>query len=92
MSDNLCEFLDLPKGSCMNWHDILRNINKYIMTNGLLNKESRSVSIDEKLLTILHPSFGTFKEIKLFKIIFYVKHNFSSLEVNINQLKTIAVV
>lgn len=92
MSDNLCDLLDLPRGSCMYWGDILRNINKYIISNGLYDKQTRTVTPDDKLLTILHPSYDNNSELKIFHILKYVRHNFSSLEVNISQLNTSAIV
>ena len=36
MSDNLCQFLGLPNGSCMYWGEIFRKINKYFLNTRVL--------------------------------------------------------
>ena len=86
MSDNLCQFLGLPNGSCMYWGEIFRKINKYIMTNALYNKETKIVYPDNKLLTILHPTFNSSDQLKFCQLLGKVRHNFSSVEINTEKI------
>lgn len=90
MSDNLCEFLDLPNGCCLHWSDILRRINKYIFENNLYNQKDKTVEVDERLSKILHPSFDMNDHLKIFHIFKYIKHNYSSVVVNADCIKNVS--
>lgn len=85
MSDNLCSFMEVSKGSCLSWGVILNYIHVYISKNHLYNKESKKVIPDENLIKILHPSFNPEqRELDIRHIIKYTKHNYSSLDLDIS--------
>jgi upstream activation factor subunit UAF30 len=54
ISDELAKFLDKPAGSEMARTEVTRDINKYIRTNNLQDKENgRKINPDSKLATLL---------------------------------------
>ena len=54
ISDELAKFLDKPSGTEMARTEVTRDINKYIRTNGLQDKENgRKINPDKKLASLL---------------------------------------
>lgn len=79
LSDQLCNFLDLPTGSSLARTDVTRIINNYIKENKLQNQEDkRQIIPDEKLKSILMYKEGD--KLSYFNLQSSMKHQFIKAE------------
>lgn len=75
LSDQLCEFLGLPKGSSLARTEVTRIINQYVKTNNLQDKEDkRKINADAKLKSIMTLNEGD--KLTYFNLQSYIKHHF----------------
>jgi chromatin remodeling complex protein RSC6 len=75
LSNALCDFLAVGKGTEMARTDVTRLLNEYIKSQGLQDKEDkRTIHPDAKLTTILSLQPG--EKLTFFNLQKYIKHNF----------------
>lgn len=75
LSDQLCEFLGLPKGSSLARTEVTRIINQYVKTHSLQDKEDkRKINPDQKLKSIMTMKDGD--KLTYFNLQSYIKHHF----------------
>lgn len=74
LSDSLCSFLGVPKGTELARTDVTRRINAYIKEHNLQDpQDKRKIHPDTKLGTVLAPSDGPYS---FFSLQRFIKHNF----------------
>lgn len=74
LSDTLCSFLGVPKGTELARTDVTRRINAYIKEHNLQDpQDKRKIHPDTKLGTVLAPSDGPYS---FFSLQRFIKHNF----------------
>lgn len=75
LSDQLCEFLGMPKGSSLARTEVTRVINQYVKTHSLQDKEDkRKINPDSKLKGIM--TLGDGDKLTYFNLQSYIKHHF----------------
>lgn len=75
LSEQLCEFLALPKGSSLARTEVTRIINQYVKTHSLQDKEDkRRIVPDAKLKSIM--TLGENDKLTYFNLQSYIKHHF----------------
>lgn len=75
LSDELCEFLDVPKGTELARTDVTRRLNLYIKEFNLQDeKDKRKIHPDAKLMSVL--SVKPDDVLTFFNLQSYIKHNF----------------
>lgn len=75
LSDQLCEFLGLAKGSSLARTEVTRVINQYVKTHSLQDKEDkRKINPDQKLKSIMTLQDGD--KLTYFNLQSYIKHHF----------------
>lgn len=75
LSDQLCEFLGLAKGSSLARTEVTRIINQYVKTHSLQDKEDkRKINPDQKLKSIMTLQDGD--KLTYFNLQSYIKHHF----------------
>lgn len=75
LSDQLCEFLGLAKGSSLARTEVTRVINQYVKTNNLQDTaDKRMIKPDEKLKSIMTLKEGD--KLTYFNLQSYIKHHF----------------
>lgn len=75
LSDQLCEFLNLPAGSSLARTEVTRIINQYVKTNNLQDKvNKRQINPDEKLRSIM--TLGENDELTYFNLQRFIKQHF----------------
>lgn len=82
LSDALCNFLGVPKGTCMSRPDVTRSIHSHILANGLQDPSNRRlINTDAKLDAVVAPGSGDGDNAKLsyFNLQKRINHNFSKL-------------
>ena len=76
LSDALCDFLAIPRGSQMARTDVTKMINTYIRTNNLQDQtDRRTINPDGKLTAILSP-IPAGKKLSFFNMQSFIKHQF----------------
>jgi len=76
ISDELAKFLDKPAGSEMARTEVTRDVNKYIRTNNLQDKENgRKINPDPKLAALL--KLKKSDELTYFNLQKYMSHHFA---------------
>jgi upstream activation factor subunit UAF30 len=76
ISDELAKFLDKPAGSEMARTEVTRDVNKYIRTNNLQDKENgRKINPDPKLAALL--KLKKTDELTYFNLQKYMSHHFA---------------
>jgi len=76
ISDELAKFLDKPSGTEMARTEVTRDVNKYIRTNNLQDKENgRKINPDPKLATLL--KLKKSDELTYFNLQKYMSHHFA---------------
>lgn len=76
LSDDLCEFLGVPKGSALARTEVTKIINTYIKSNKLQDEnDKRTIHPDAKLIKILLP-IPSDKKLSFFNMQSYIKHQF----------------
>jgi chromatin remodeling complex protein RSC6 len=76
LSDDLCNFLGIPKGSSLARTEVTKIINTYIKTNKLQDEaDRRTIHPDEKLSKILLP-IPDDKKLSFFNMQSFIKHQF----------------
>jgi len=76
ISDELAKFLDKPSGTEMARTEVTRDVNKYIRTNNLQDKENgRKINPDPKLATLL--KLNKTDELTYFNLQKYMSHHFA---------------
>jgi chromatin remodeling complex protein RSC6 len=76
LSDDLCEFLGVPKGTTLARTDVTKIINNYIKTNNLQDpNDKRTIHPDSKLKKILAP-IPADKKLSFFNMQSFIKHQF----------------
>jgi chromatin remodeling complex protein RSC6 len=76
ISDELAKFLDKPSGTEMARTEVTRDVNKYIRTNNLQDKENgRKINPDPKLATLL--KLKKTDELTYFNLQKYMSHHFA---------------
>lgn len=76
LSDDLCDFLGVPKGSALARTEVTKIINTYIKTNKLQDEnDKRTIHPDAKLKKILLP-IPSDKKLSFFNMQSYIKHQF----------------
>ena len=79
ISEEICEFVNVEKGSMLARTDVTRYINAYIKTNNLQNPaDKRTIVPDEKLRKIMNLSEDNTDTITYFNLQRYIKHHFIS--------------
>ena len=77
ISDELAKFLEKPSGSEMARTDVTREINKYIRTHNLQDKENgRKINPDSKLATLL--KLKNTDQLTYFNLQRYMSHHFTN--------------
>lgn len=80
LSDQLCEFLSLAKGSSLARTEVTRVINQYVKTHNLQDKEDkRKINPDAKLKGIM--TLKPEDKLTYFNLQSYIKHHFLKAEV-----------
>lgn len=75
LSDQLCDFLGLPKGSSLARTEVTRVINQYVKSNNLQHTEDkRQIMPDAKLKGIMTIKEGD--KLTYFNLQSYIKHHF----------------
>lgn len=75
ISDELCDFLNVERGTQMSRIDVIKEVNRYIQTHNLRNlEEKRNIVLDEKLQKLLSPPEG--ETVKFFNLFSYLKKHF----------------
>ena len=75
LSDELCEFLSVPKGTELARTDVTRRLNLYIKEFNLQDeKDKRKIHPDAKLMSVLSVKSGDV--LTFFNLQSYIKHNF----------------
>lgn len=76
LSDDLCDFLGVPKGTSLARTEVTKIINTYIKTNKLQDeKDRRTIHPDAKLSKILLP-IPSDKKLSFFNMQSFIKHQF----------------
>lgn len=76
LSDDLCDFLGVPKGSALARTEVTKIINTYIKTNKLQDEnDKRTIHPDAKLKKILLP-IPSDKKLSFFNMQSFIKHQF----------------
>jgi upstream activation factor subunit UAF30 len=79
ISDQLCEFIGVEKGSSLSRTEVTRKINEYIKANNLQDaSDKRKILPDEKLKTILNIVDG--EQTNYFNLQKQLKHHFTKAE------------
>lgn len=79
LSDEICEFVNIEKGSMLARTEVTRYINAYIKTNNLQNPvDKRTIVPDVKLRKIMNLSDDNTDTITYFNLQRYIKHHFIS--------------
>lgn len=79
LSDELCVFLGVAKGSSMSRTDVTAKVNEYIKKNNLRNEtDKRQIIPDEKLNKILN--MGKDDKLTYFNLQRFMKHNYKKIE------------
>lgn len=75
LSDELCEFLQIDKKSCLPRTEVTKLILKYVKDNNLQNPEEKKfILLDEKLTDLLKPNVG--EKISYFNIQKLLKNHY----------------
>jgi chromatin remodeling complex protein RSC6 len=78
LSDALCEFIGEPIGTQMNWSDVSKRINAYVLQNDLrMPSNKKNILPDEKLAGILKVDDEV--QLTYFNMRKFIKHNFTSI-------------
>jgi chromatin remodeling complex protein RSC6 len=76
LSDELCDFLGVPKGTSLARTEVTKIINNYIKSNKLQDEtDRRTIHPDEKLKKILLP-IPADKKLSFFNMQSFIKHQF----------------
>jgi chromatin remodeling complex protein RSC6 len=76
LSDELCDFMGVARGTSMARTEVTRAINEYIKTNSLqASEDKRTINPDEKLRKILN--LGADDKLTYFNLQKYMKHHFT---------------
>ncbi len=75
ISDELCDFLGVEHGTQMSRIDVIKEVNTYIKTHDLTNREEKGcIILDEKLQKLLSPPEG--ETVKFLTLYSYLKKHF----------------
>lgn len=75
ISDELCDFLNVEHGTKMSRIDVIKEVNTYIKTHDLTNREEKGhIILDEKLRKLLSPPEG--ETVKFLTLFSYLKKHF----------------
>lgn len=77
LSDELCEFLEIPLNSGMTKFDAISCIMRYIRANGLQKVNETLIRVDERLAKIIRLEEG--EALHAYNIQKALKHNYSSM-------------
>ena len=77
ISDQMCEFLGIPKGQKLARTDVSKKLNEYIRDKKLQNeKDRRIIEPDEKLLTLFSDDYTEDCRLDFFTMQKYIKHHY----------------
>jgi len=77
VSDEMCDFLGVAKGTRVARTDVVRSISAYIKHNGLKHPEKKNVVVpDAKLASIIRLPADKESNVTYFSLQKYIKHNF----------------
>ena len=77
ISDEMCEFLGIPKGQKLARTDVSKKLNEYIRDNNLQNeKDRRIIEPNEKLLTLFSDDYSDDCALNFFTMQKYIKHHY----------------
>lgn len=80
LSDEICEFVNVEKGTMLARTEVTRNINAYIKEHNLQNpSDKRTILPDEKLRKIMNITEDNTDVITYFNLQRYIKHHFISV-------------